>query len=583
MMRKTKIICTLGPACDNEKTIRSLLKTGMDVARFNFSHGDYEEHTRRQKLIRKLSKEEGLYIPCILDTKGPEIRTGTFKDGSVTLKEGQIFTLTTDEIDGDDSRVTISFKGLPEDVHEGDKILVDDGLIAMSVIKTTASEITCKVINGGGLGDRKGINVPGVTVSLPYMSEKDRNDIVFGVENGFEFIAASFTRNAQDLLDIRKVLEDLGGGNIGIIAKIENMEGVKNIDAILRLSRGIMVARGDMGVEIPLEDVPIIQKRLINKAYRAGKIVITATQMLDSMIYNPRPTRAETTDVANAIYDGTSAIMLSGETAAGKYPVEAVETMARIALRAENDINYERKMEQEELPECTDVTNAISHAACTTAYDLGAAAIIAVTKTGMSVRNVSKYRPSIPIIGCSPDNMTLRQLNMSWGVTPLAMQEESETDKLFSAAVENSKAKGLLENGDLAVITAGVPLGVAGTTNMLKVHIVGDVLVKGNGINDMCAQANLCVAATEEDARNNFQDGDILVIHKTSNNILDLMKRSSGIVTEEEGDESHAAIAGIALDKPVIVGAVGATQILKSGTMVKLDGEKGLVCIIKGI
>ncbi len=375
----------------------------------------------------------------------------------------------------------------------------------------------------------------------------------------------------------------MGGGNIGIIAKIENMEGVKNIDAILRLSRGIMVARGDMGVEIPLEDVPIIQKRLINKAYRAGKIVITATQMLDSMIYNPRPTRAETTDVANAIYDGTSAIMLSGETAAGKYPVEAVETMARIALRAENDINYERKMEQEELPECTDVTNAISHAACTTAYDLGAAAIIAVTKTGMSVRNVSKYRPSIPIIGCSPDNMTLRQLNMSWGVTPLAMQEESETDKLFSAAVENSKAKGLLENGDLAVITAGVPLGVAGTTNMLKVHIVGDVLVKGNGINDMCAQANLCVAATEEDARNNFQDGDILVIHKTSNNILDLMKRSSGIVTEEEGDESHAAIAGIALDKPVIVGAVGATQILKSGTMVKLDGEKGLVCIIKGI
>lgn len=580
-MKKTKIICTLGPACDDVGILKEMLRAGMDVARFNFSHGNHEEQLGRLKKIRSLNDEMGLYVPCMLDTRGPEIRTGQFKNGKAQLKEGQLFTLTTEDVVGDDTQASVTFKNLPHDVHEGDRILIDDGLVGMIVLSTTEISIQCKVVNGGILGDKKGINIPGVSISMPYISDKDRSDIIFGVENGFEYIAASFTRSAQDILDIKKILDEFGGNKVRIIAKIENAEGVINIDDILRISDGIMVARGDMGVEIPLEEVPVLQKRLINKAYSAGKVVITATQMLDSMIYNPRPTRAESTDVANAIYDGTSAIMLSGETAAGKYPVEAVATMAKIAARAESDIDYERKIENEALPKCLDVTNAISHAACTTAYDLGASAIIAVTKTGFAVRNVSKYRPGIPIIGCSPDDVVLRQLNMSWGVTPLAMKEETVTDELFAEAVHRAQQKGYVQSGDIVVITAGIPLGVAGTTNMLKVHIVGHVLVKGTGINSSCAKANLCVASTEEEAQANFRDGDILVIHKTSNNILDLMKRSSGIITEEGGEESHAAIVGMALDKPVVVGATGATQILKSGTIVKLDAASGLVCNIE--
>ncbi len=580
-MRKTKIICTLGPACENMETLKKMVDAGMNVARFNFSHGDHDEQMGRLKLIRKLRKETGAFLPCMLDTKGPEIRIGKFKGGVAVLKKGQSFTLTTRDIEGDETIVSISFKQLPEDVHQGDKILIDDGLVGMTVTDVNDTDIVCKVVNGGLLSDKKGVNVPGISVSLPYISEKDEADLIFGAQQGYEFIAASFTRTAQDILDIRKLVNKNGGEKVRIIAKIENAEGVKNVDEILRIADGIMVARGDMGVEIPLEDVPVLQKRLITKAYRAGKIVITATQMLDSMMHNPRPTRAETTDVATAIYDGTSAIMLSGETAAGKYPVEAVETMARIAVRAEDDIDYSMLLKQQELPDGYDVTNAISHAACTTAYDLGAAAIIAVTKTGVSARQVSKFRSSIPIIGCSPDPMVLQQLNMSWGVIPLEMEEKKITDELFETAVSNAREKGLLQNGDLVVITAGIPLGVAGTTNLLKVHMVGNVLVKGTGINMLCTQASLCVAHTEQEAIQNFRDGDILVIHETSNNLVEIMKRSSGIITEVAGPESHAAIVGMALDIPVLVGAVGATNMLKGGTVVKLDAERGLVCNVK--
>lgn len=577
-MRKTKIICTLGPSSEDENTIRRMVEASMDVARLNFSHGDHKTQLERIRKIKKISKDTGKHISCLLDTKGPEIRIGTFKTGRIELHEGDTFTLTTREVEGDETCVSETFKNLPQDLAQGAIILIDDGLIEMQVMCITDTEITCKVLNGGMLSDRKGVNVPGFSVSLPYISEKDRADIVFGIENDVDFIAASFTRSEQDILDIKHILDEYKCKSIKIIAKIENAEGVKNIDDILRVSDGIMVARGDMGVEIPLEEVPVLQKRLIRKAYGAGKIVITATQMLESMMHNPRPTRAETTDIANAIYDGTSAIMLSGETAAGKYPVECVKTMARIALRTEKDINYEMRFKKNDMAQISDVTNAISHAACTTAYDLGASAIIAVTKTGRSVRMVSKYRPSIPIIGCSPEEQVCRQLNMSWGVTPMKVEQKLNTDELFEMVVNYGKKAGLLENGDLVVIMAGVPLGIAGTTNLLKVHIVGDVLVKGTGINGLCASGNLCVARTEKEARQTFKRGDILAVPTTSNNILDLMKQSAGIITEEDGPDTHAAIVGMALDIPVLVGAVSATQILKTGTHIKLDAERGLVC-----
>ncbi|HBU11756.1 MAG TPA: pyruvate kinase [Clostridiales bacterium] len=582
-MRKTKIVCTLGPACDDVKIMEKMLDAGMDVARFNFSHGEHGEQAGRLKKIRALAKKTGRFIPCLLDTKGPEIRIGTFKGGTARLEAGQDFTLTTRRVQGGGAIVSVSYGELPGDVMAGDRILIDDGLIELTVERVSDTDIVCRVVNGGVLGDKKGVNIPGIRLSLPYLAEKDRADILFGVQNQFEFIAASFTRNAQDILDIKKILDDHGGNKTRIIAKIENAEGVANIDDIMSISDGVMVARGDMGVEIPLENVPVLQKRLINKAYKAGKIVITATQMLDSMMQNPRPTRAESTDVATAIYEGTSAVMLSGETAAGKYPVESVETMARIVLRTESDIDYRKQFRKDAILEntCNDVTTAISHAACTTAYDLNASAIIAVTKTGVSARLVSKYRPAIPIIGSSPDPMVLNQLNMSWGVIPLAMTEKKLTDELFESAVSHAKESGLVKDGDVVVITAGVPLGVSGTTNLLKVHMVGDVLVKGTGINKLCARANLCVAHTEEEARQNFRDGDILAMNKTSNDILDLIKRSAGVITEKDGMESHAAIVGMALDKPVLVGAKGATNILKSGTLIKLDAERGLVSIVK--
>ena len=577
-MRKTKIVCTLGPATDNGDILRQLMLGGMNVCRFNFSHGDHPSHKKRLDAVLALREELGLPIATLLDTKGPEIRTGTFDPPKVELVQGQKFTLTTKEIVGSSSIASISFAGLPKDVKQGQRILIDDGLIELTVDSVTDTEIFCTVVNGGTVSNNKGINVPGVRLSMPYLSERDISDIMFGVQCDYDFIAASFVRSAADVMQIRALLDKLHCNTIKIISKIENAEGVENIDEILRVSDGIMIARGDLGVEIPLQEIPIIQKKLIDKAYKAGKMVITATQMLDSMMKNPRPTRAESTDVANAIYDGTSAIMLSGETAAGKYPVEALLTMAKIAERTESDINYAGgfKSVLSKIGD-DDVTGAISHATVTTAIDLNAKAIITVTKGGGTARQISKHRPPCTIVGCSPDKKVVRQLNLSWGVTPLLIPEKTSTDELFDCSAKAAEAAGLIQSGDLCVITAGVPIGVSGTTNLLKVHLTGNILVSGKGIGDTKVCSKMCVAKNEEEIAEEFEPGDIIVVPQTSNRLLQFMRKARAIITEVDGVNSHAAIVGMTLGIPVIVGCKNATHILKNGTTVVVDAEKGIV------
>ncbi len=474
-MRKTKIICTLGPATDEEVILRKLIENGMNVARFNFSHSDYEEHRKRFLQLEKLRKEYQKPIAALLDTKGPEIRIGFFKEKSVSLVKGQEFTLTTEDIEGDNTKVSVNYKDLPGDVAVDSVILLDDGKLSMKVLQKDENSIICRVLNDGVISNRKGVNVPGADLSMPFISDKDREDIIFAAKTGFDFIAASFTRTAEDILSVRKLLEDYGCHSINIIAKIENIQGVENIDEIINAADGIMIARGDLGVELPGEEVPVIQKMIIQKVYAAGKQVITATQMLDSMMNNPRPTRAETTDVANAIYDGTSAIMLSGETAAGKYPVEALDMMVKIAERTERDINYKKRFQMFYSKEHTEVTEAISHATCTTAHDLNAKAIITVTKSGNTAKMVSKYRPDCPIMGCTTEMHVYRQLNLSWGVTPVLMKEATDTFQLFDDAASEVLKLGYIDSNSLVVITAGVPLGQTGTTNLIKVHQMGEM------------------------------------------------------------------------------------------------------------
>lgn len=580
-MRKTKIVCTMGPSTADDNVLRQLMLSGMNVARQNFSHGDHESHKKVFEQVKRIREELGLPVASLLDTKGPEVRVKQFAGGKAELKTGADFILTTREVEGNEEMVSITYKNLAGDIDVGTRILADDGLIEFKVADIAETEggcdIVCKVVHGGILSNNKSCNFPGVKLSMPYLSERDKSDILFGIETGFDFIAASFVGTDDDIMEIRKLLEDNGGSDIKIIAKIENQEGVDNIDDILRVSDGIMVARGDMGVEIPFEEIPRIQKVLIEKGYRAGKQVITATQMLDSMIKNPRPTRAETTDVANAIYDGTSAIMLSGETAAGLYPVEAVRTMAKIAETTENNINYAKRFRDRHEVMSENVTNAISHAAVTTALDLKAKAILTVTKTGSTAKFLSKFRPNRPILSCTTSERTWRQLNLSWGVVPLMAEEKQSTDELFAHAVDCAQKKGLLETGDLVVITAGVPLGVSGTTNLMKVHVVGDVLVKGTGVTEKTVIAPICVAKSPEDARTHFVSGDILVIEETCNEIMQLLRSASGIIVEKDGMDSHAAVVGLTLDIPVIVGAQNATKILKSGTTVIVDAKKGVV------
>ena len=471
-MRTTKIICTMGPATDNIEVLRAMARAGMNVARFNFSHGSHEEHKQRMDRVKAVREEYNLPIALLLDTKGPEIRTGDMQDGKIFLKKGEQIRLTPRTCLGTPSKISITYPDLYQDVQAGTSILIDDGLIELRVEQTQEQDILCRVLNDGAVSNHKGINVPDVHLSIPYLSDKDKSDIQFGIEQGVDFIAASFVRTADDVQQLRMLLDENGGAHINIIAKIENQQGVENIDGIVSLADGVMIARGDMGVEIPAEDVPPIQKMLIKKVASAGKQVITATQMLDSMMKNPRPTRAEVTDVANAIYDGTGAIMLSGETAAGLYPVEAVTMMARIAERTENDIDYRKRFFVRTRKANPDITDAICHATCTTAYDLNARDIVTVTKSGRSARMVARYRPSCGIIGCTPTKKVWYQLNLAWGVTPVLLSETDDVFDLFDSALETAKNQGLMQSGDLAVITSGVPIGVSGTTNMIRVQVV---------------------------------------------------------------------------------------------------------------
>ena len=587
MSRKTKIICTLGPAVDNEDVMRALIQEGMNVARFNFSHGPHDEQMGRLKMLRKLRTELGKPVAALLDTKGPEIRLGQFEKGKTELKTGRGFTLTTDDITGTDDRVSITYKNLWNDVKPGDHILIDDGLVGLEVIEIrpvanpvnkaiNPMDIVCRVLNDGVISDRKGVNVPNVDLTMPFISEKDYGDICFAVENDYDFIAASFVRTAEDVMEIRKILAEKGGEEIKIISKIENMQGVRNIDEIIRVSDGIMVARGDMGVEIPLEDVPVMQKMIIKKVCDAGKIVITATQMLDSMMKHPRPTRAEATDVANAIYDGTSAIMLSGETAAGMYPIEAVKTMVRIATRTEQDINYLQRFRQRRAMCNPDVTSAISHATCTMAGDLSAAAIVTVTKSGRTARMISKYRPNCTIVGECLTEKVCRQLNLEWGVEPVLIAEEKNADMLFEKAVDVAEATGFVSKGDIVVLTGGVPLGVSGTTNLIKVQVAGHILLNGKGANGKRISGNLCVCHEAGDIES-FKDGDIIVAADTTNEMMSQMRRASGLIVENEDANCHAVIAGLSLDIPVLIAAKDAVQVLKSGAYVELDCENGIV------
>lgn len=470
-MRKTKIICTVGPATDKPEVLENMMRAGMNVARFNFSHGDYQVHKTRFQAVVAAREKLGLPVATMLDTKGPEIRLGVFKDHKpVEIFSGDEYTLTTRDVVCDNKIASVSFRELPHDVTVGTEIRINDGLVSMTVKSLTDTDMLCTVTDGGILSDRKGVNVPGVELSMPYLSEQDMSDLEFGAKTGFDYIAASFVRTAADIAYLRKFTNALGWRTVRIIAKIENMDGVRNIDEIIEEADGVMVARGDMGVEIPFEMIPSIQKKIIKKAYRAGKQVITATQMLESMITNPRPTRAEITDVANAIYDGTSAIMLSGETAAGAHPVESVETMSRIAESTEGQIDYVTHFNNAAAETKRRITDAISHATVTTAHDLGAKAIITVTKSGSTARMISKHRPQSMIIGCTTDETICRQMNLSWGVVPLMCDEKQNTDELFSHALEIARKNGLISKGDVVVITAGIPLGISGTTNMLKVE-----------------------------------------------------------------------------------------------------------------
>ena len=576
-MRKTKIICTLGPAVDSEDMIRALIRGGMNAARFNFSHGNHADHLERLNRLKAIRDAMGRPVATILDTKGPEIRIKSFETKTVTLEPGDTFTLTTEDVVGNQGWVSVTYPQLHEELQPGQEILIDDGLVAIRVDRIEDTKIICTVENGGTLSANKSINIPGVHIHLPALTEKDVDDIRFGVENDFDFIAASFVRRAADVEAVRAVLHDCGGDSVRIIAKIENQEGVDNIDEILQAADGIMVARGDLGVEIPAARVPILQKQMIRKGLQEGKPVITATQMLDSMMKNPRPTRAEATDVANAIYDGTSAIMLSGETAAGLYPVEALKTMVKIAIRTEQDINYTARFKARQNLDNPDITNAISHATCTTANDLNAAAIITVTQSGRTARMISKYRPDCTIIGGSMYPKVCRQLNLSWGVTPLIMEPKEDADELFEHAVDVVERAGLISMGDITVITGGVPLGVSGTTNILKVHVAGHILLTGDGINEKSVSASLCVCKNVADLRRNFKAGDIIVAKETSNEMMEQIREASGLIVEAGGAGSHAVIAGLSLDIPVLIRAEYATDILKTGAYVTLDAKEGIV------
>ena len=574
-MKKTKIVCTLGPASQSEEVLTQLVENGLNVCRFNFSHGSHEEHKERFDMAKKVREKLNKPVAILLDTKGPEIRTGNFSDPEVLLEEGKKFTITMEEVVGNKEICTVSYKGLAKDVKAGDTILIDDGLVGLRVEEVKGEEIHCIVENSGIVKNHKGVNVPGVKINLPAITDKDISDIEFGISQGIDYIAASFVRKASDVLAIREILERNNATDIQIISKIENQEGVDNIEEILKVSDGIMVARGDLGVEIPTAEIPVVQKMIIKKCNELGKPVITATQMLDSMIRNPRPTRAEVTDVANAIYDGTDAIMLSGETAAGKYPVEAVKTMADIAKRIEQTLNYNEILMNKKL-NGVNVTDAISHATCTTSIDLKASAILTSTSSGHTARMVSKFRPECPIIAATNDEKVMRRLALTWGVYPIISKEATNTDEVIENSISAAKEASYLQNGELVVITAGVPVGVSGTTNLIKVHVVNEEITNGIGVGNKTVEGRVRIFDNKTEVVD-FKDGDIIVANMTDAHMNAYIEKCGAIITEDGGMTSHAAIVGINLDKAVVVSAKNIMNSVKDGEIVTVDASRGVI------
>lgn len=578
-MRKTKIVCTIGPASESVEKLVELINSGLNVCRLNFSHGDFEEHGARIVNIREAAKQTGKTVGILLDTKGPEIRTNTMENGAIELEEGSEIIVSMTEVVGTTEKFSITYPGLIDDVHVGSKILLDDGLIGLEVldINKTDGEIKTKVLNPGTLKNKKGVNVPNVSVNLPGITEKDASDIVFGIEQGIDFIAASFVRRASDVLEIRELLEKHNAAHIQIISKIENQEGVDNIKEILEVSDGLMVARGDLGVEIPAEEVPLVQKDLIKQCNALGKPVITATQMLDSMQRNPRPTRAEASDVANAIFDGTDAIMLSGETAAGSYPVEAVQTMHSIASRAEQALNYAEILQQRSKQVGPSITDAIGQSVVHTALNLNASAIVAPTESGYTAKIVSKYRPQSPIVAVAANDSVARRLSLVWGVTPVVGERVNTIDDMLDHAVNDAVKTGVVAHGDLVVITAGVPVGESGATNLMKVQVVGDVLAKGQGIGRKAAVGKVVIAKTAEEANAKMTEGAILVTNSTDRDMISAIEKAGALITEEGGLTSHAAVVGLNLSIPVIVGVENATSVFSEDQDITVDASRGVV------
>lgn len=577
-MKKTKIVCTIGPASESVETLVKLMEAGMNVCRLNFSHGDYEEHGNRIKNIHEAQKITGKRVALLLDTKGPEIRTNNMKDGSIHLSTGNTVRISMTEVEGTEERFSVTYENLIDDVEVGTHILLDDGLIDLEVVELDKinGEIVTTVLNEGVLKNKKGVNVPGASINLPGITEKDAADIEFGLKNDIDFIAASFVRRPSDVLEITEILERNNATHVQIIPKIENQEGVDNIDKILEVSQGLMVARGDLGVEIPTEEVPIVQKALIKKCNALGKPVITATQMLDSMQHNPRPTRAEASDVANAIYDGTDAIMLSGETAAGDYPVEAVQTMHNIAVRTEEALVNQDAFALKQFSQ-TDMTEAIGQSVGHTARNLGVKTIVAATESGRTAKMISKYRPKSHIVALTFDDRTARSLSLSWGVFPMVVEKPTSTDEMFALANQIAKDSGFATEGDFIIITAGVPVGESGTTNLMKIQLIGEKLLEAQGIGSQVVIANTVVATTPEEAIAKAQKGSILVLKTTDKDYMPAIDLASALIVEDGGLTSHAAVVGIAKGIPVIVGATDATTILQDGTLITVDPRQGHV------
>ncbi|WP_321387602.1 pyruvate kinase [uncultured Enterococcus sp.] len=577
-MKKTKIVCTIGPASESVEMLVDLMNAGMNVCRLNFSHGDFEEHGNRIKNIREAMKISGKRVAILLDTKGPEIRTNDMENGAMTLKTGNTIRISMEEVLGTTEKFSVTYPQLIDDVNVGSHILLDDGLIDLEVtdIDRTANEIVTTVKNEGVLKNKKGVNVPGVSVNLPGITEKDEADIRFGIGQGIDFIAASFVRRATDVMEITKILEEENATHIQIIPKIENQEGIDNIDEILKVSDGLMVARGDLGVEIPTEDVPVAQKELIKKCNALGKPVITATQMLDSMQRNPRPTRAEANDVANAIYDGTDAVMLSGETAAGDYPLESVQTMARIAVRTEEAL-VDQDAFALKLYSKTDMTEAIGQSVGHTARNLGIQTIVAATESGHTARMIAKYRPRAHIVAITFSEQKARSLSLSWGVYATVAEKPANTDEVFTLATDISQRNGFASEGDLIIITAGVPVGEKGTTNLMKIQLIGSKLVQGQGIGEDSVIAKAVVAKTAAEANEKAVEGSILVVKTTDKDYMPAIDKAVALVVEEGGLTSHAAVVAIAKDIPVIVGAADATELVSNDELITVDPRRGIV------